>query len=126
MVRLGGSMVPGRPFDIGDELLLPTNFLSQIVGAAQTSSGALEPKQCLLLHSCAGVPLAETGIVPTPEALEKLATSVRQRLHRQAHEAQAASGPTPDELSRAEADLRIYAHDVLHWGNDKDYRCPIP
>jgi hypothetical protein len=62
--------------------------------------------------------LAETGVVPSPEAVEKLATSVRQRLHGQAHEAQAALGPTPDELSRAEADLRIYAHDLLHWGHD--------
>ena len=112
-----------QTIDFGDELLLPADFLSQIVGAAQTSSDAPEPKQCLLLHSCAGVLLAETGIVPTPEAVEKLATSVRQRLHGQAHEAQAALGPTPDELSRAEADLRIYAHDLLHWGYDKDYRC---
>ena len=112
-----------QTIDFGDELLLPADFLSQIVGAAQTSSDAPEPKQCLLLHSCAGVLLAETGIVPTPEAVEKLATSVRQRLHGQAHEAQAALGPTPDELSRAEADLRIYAHDLLHWGHDKDYRC---
>ena len=112
-----------QTIDFGDELSLPADFVPQLAGAEPNASDAPEPKQCLLLHSCAGVLLAETGIVPEPEAVETLATSVRQRLHGQAHEAQAALGPTPDELSRAEADLRIYAHDLLHWGHDKDYRC---
>ena len=112
-----------QTIDFGDELSLPADFVPQLAGAEPNASDAPEPKQRLLLHSCAGVLLAETGIVPEPEAVETLATSVRQRLHGQAHEAQAALGPTPDELSRAEADLRIYAHDLLHWGHDKDYRC---
>ena len=82
MEHLSGSLAPGRPLTSEMKLLLPADFLSQIVGAAQTSSDAPEPKPCLLLHSCAGVLLAETGVVPSPEAVEKLATSVRQRLQR--------------------------------------------
>lgn len=39
-----------------------------------------------------------------------------------ASEAVRQLGPCPDELSRSEADLRIFAHDLLHWSRDKDYR----
>ncbi|OLQ04788.1 hypothetical protein AK812_SmicGene12098 [Symbiodinium microadriaticum] len=34
-----------------------------------------------------------------------------------------ALGPVPEKLSRAEAALCIYAHDLRHWAHDKDYRC---
>ena len=52
------------------------------------------------------------------------------RLQRSARSSSTALGPVPDELSRAEADLRIYAHDLRHWAHDKDYCClaayPLP
>ena len=40
----------------------------------------------------------------------------------QAREACCHLGPSPEELPRSEADLRIFAHDLLHWSHDKDYR----
>ena len=34
-------------------------------------------------------------------------------------------GEMPDEMTRAEADVRVFIHDFIHYNHDKDYRCLV-
>ena len=99
--------------DYGDRLCLLPGVSEQVKGAP--SSGEPEGRQCRL---------------PTAAEVASAAAKVRKELLDRAVSSDTALGPVPDELSRAEADLRIYAHDLRHWAHDKDYRClaayPLP
>ena len=92
--------------------------------------GEPEGRQCLVLHCVAGVLLRKQGRLPTAAEVASAAAKVRKELLDRAVSSDTALGPVPEELSRAEADLRIYAHDLRHWAHDKDYRClaayPLP
>ena len=111
--------------DYGDRLCLLPGVSEQVKGAP--SSGESEGRQCLVLHCVAGVLLRKQGRLPTAAEVASAAAKVRKELLDRAVSSDTALGPVPEELSRAEADLRIYAHD---WAHDKDYRClaayPLP
>ncbi|CAE8697726.1 unnamed protein product [Polarella glacialis] len=102
-----------KMLDFQDTLPLTALQSSQI----QDCACELEPRQCLPLHVAAGILQVRTRCIPT---LEKMT--------QQAVEATEALGVCPDHMSQAESDLRVFLHDLLHWGHDKDYRtlaaCP--
>ncbi|CAE7435441.1 unnamed protein product [Symbiodinium sp. CCMP2592] len=81
-----------------------------------------EPKQCLLLHVAAAY-LGKSGQpLPTPESVWALAAEWRVRWCSQARVAEDSLGPAPERLTQAEADVRVFHHDLLHFGHDRDYR----
>jgi hypothetical protein len=45
----------------------------------------------------------------------------RQDLYWQARELMCALGEAPAQVSRVEADLRMFAHDILHPHHEKDF-----
>ena len=51
-----------------------------------------------------------------------LALELRSRAREEAVDAQLALGPLPASLQQAEADLRVFTHDLLHRDHDRDYR----
>ncbi|CAE7766394.1 rnf213a [Symbiodinium sp. CCMP2592] len=81
-----------------------------------------EPKQCLLLHVAAAYLATPDQPLPTPEAVWALAAEWRVRWCSQARVAEDSLGPTPERLTQAEADVRVFHHDLLHFGHDRDYR----
>ncbi|CAE7534726.1 TRPT1, partial [Symbiodinium sp. CCMP2592] len=81
-----------------------------------------EPKQCLLLHVAAAYLATPDQPLPTPEAVWTLAAEWRVRWCSQARVAEDSLGPTPERLTQAEADVRVFHHDLLHFGHDRDYR----
>ena len=114
--------------DYGDRLGMPPGVSDQVKGAP--ASDEPEGRQCLVLHCVAGVLHRKQGRLPTAAEVASAAAKVRKDLLDRAVSSDTALGPVPEELSRAEADLRIYAHDLRHWAHDKDYRClaayPLP
>ncbi|CAE7372776.1 unnamed protein product [Symbiodinium sp. CCMP2592] len=88
--------------------------LQALLGRSETE----EPKQCMLLHVAAGV-LATEGELPAAQSLGQVA---REAMYHAAREVEAQLGPPPEYLTRAEADFRVFNHDVLHFGHDRDYR----
>ena len=107
---------------------MPPGVSDQVKGAP--ASDVPEGRQCLVLHCVAGVLHRKQGRLPTAAEVASAAAKVRKDLLDRAVSSDTALGPVPEELSRAEADLRIYAHDLRHWAHDKDYRClaayPLP
>ena len=110
-----------RVYDFVDKLP-PTNGWEQTLLQGPTQPDEEELRQCLVLHCAAGLLLAKTGDCPTLQAVQTQANLLRQDMLQQAREACRQLGPSPEELPRSEADLRVFAHDLLHWGHDKDYR----
>ena len=108
-------------YDFGDKLPIDPEVRDAVRQAPPNSSE--EARQCLLLHCVAAVLARRQGVVPSPEAVKRAAQAVRKELLGRAVASDTALGPLPGEISRAEADLRIYAHDLRHWSHDKDYRC---
>ncbi|CAE7796727.1 unnamed protein product, partial [Symbiodinium necroappetens] len=107
--------------DYGDRLCLLPGVSDQVRGAPSTDEP--EGRQCLVLHCVAGVLLRKQGRLPTSAEVASAAAVVRKELLERAVSSDTALGPVPEELSRAETNLRIYAHDLRHWAHDKDYRC---
>jgi len=81
-----------------------------------------ESHQCLPIHVAAGLLLHQQKQIPSMDAVHRKAQELRISLAAQAAEALTVLGPLPDELTQAEADLRVFAHDAVHFAHDKDYR----
>jgi hypothetical protein len=113
--------------DYKDHLDLQPEAFSQL-GAAEGGRSVSEPKQCMILHVAAALLHNRSGQVPTYVQVQALAADMRTGMMRQAAVAQASLGECPDEVGSSEADLRVFLHDLLHWGHDKDFRtllaCP--
>ncbi|CAE7233656.1 unnamed protein product [Symbiodinium sp. CCMP2592] len=105
-----------RQFDYQDRLPLSPE-MQALLGRNETE----EPKQCMLLHVAAGV-LSTEGELPTLAAAQLLGQAAREAMYHSAREVEAQLGPTPEYLTRAEADFRVFNHDLLHFGHDRDYR----
>ena len=105
-----------RQFDYQDRLPLSPD-LQALLGRSEPE----EPKQCMLLHVAAGV-LATEGELPTLAAAQSLGQTAREAMYYAAREVEAQLGPPPEYLTRAEADFRVFNHDLLHFGHDRDYR----
>ena len=105
-------------FDYKDQLWLdPT--ACQTLGFEVTST---EPKQCLLLHVAAAYLSKPGGPLPDEAAVQAQALSWRLGWAEQARIAEDSLGPVPSRLSQAEADVRVFHHDLLYFGHDRDYR----
>ncbi|CAE7767408.1 unnamed protein product [Symbiodinium sp. CCMP2592] len=105
-----------RQFDYQDRLPLSPE-MQALLGRNETE----EPKQCMLLHVAAGV-LSTEGELPTLAAAQLLGQAAREAMYHSAREVEAQLGPPPEYLTRAEADFRVFNHDLLHFGHDRDYR----
>ncbi|CAE7258866.1 unnamed protein product [Symbiodinium microadriaticum] len=105
-------------FDYRDQLWLDTPAC-QALGFADASA---EPKQCLLLHVAAAYLSKPGGPLPAESAVQAQALSWRLWWATQARVAEDSLGPVPSRLSQAEADVRVFHHDLLYFGHDRDYR----
>ena len=89
-----------------------------------------ELKQCLYQNVAGALLQWETGSEPSMVAVQTLAHRLRAQMHTQALAARCALGPGHPTMSGAEADVRIFCHDMLFCEHDKDYRCfaafPLP
>ena len=104
--------------DYRDQLWLdPT--ACQALGFAEASA---EPKQCLLLHVAAAYLSRPGSPLPAEAAVQAQALSWRLWWAAQARVAEDSLGPVPARLSQAEADVRVFHHDLLYFGHDRDYR----
>ncbi|CAE7248885.1 unnamed protein product [Symbiodinium sp. CCMP2592] len=99
-----------RQFDYQDRLPLSPE-MQALLGRNETE----EPKQCMLLHVAAGV-LSTEGELPTLAAAQLLGQAAREAMYHSAREVEAQLGPPPEYLTRAEADFRVFNHDLLHFG----------
>ncbi|CAE7297447.1 TRPT1, partial [Symbiodinium sp. CCMP2592] len=93
-------------YDYQDQLPLSSEACEQMGFAAACDEPKATPDQPL----------------PTPEAVWALASEWRVRWCSQARVAEDSLGPTPERLTQAEADVRVFHHDLLHFGHDRDYR----
>ena len=75
------------------------------------------------MHCTAGVLLSRDGVVPGVEQVQAATSEVRAETSIMARGAAYHLGPCPSEIGKSEADLRVFAHDVLNLDHDKDYRC---
>ena len=66
---------------------------------------------------------AHMGRYPTLQELHTEAQKHREEAAEQAAQALDHLGEMPEEMGRAEADVRVFVHDFLHYSHDKDYRC---
>ncbi|CAE7403461.1 unnamed protein product [Symbiodinium sp. CCMP2592] len=97
-----------RQFDYQDRLPLSPD-MQALLGRNET------------LHVAAGV-LSTEGELPTLAAAQLLGQAAREAMNHSAREVEAQLGPPPEYLTRAEADFRVFNHDLLHFGHDRDYR----
>ena len=105
--------------DFGDQL---PDFLPELL-SADGPRPATEPRQCLFLHAAAGLLLHRRGDIPDLGSVRREAALLQRDMHRQATACADALGPEPAEQTQAEVDLRVFLHDAVYFGHDKDYRC---
>lgn len=105
--------------DFGDQL---PDFLPELL-SADGPRPATEPRQCLFLHAAAGLLLHRRGDIPDLGSVRREAALLQRDMHRQATACADALGPKPAEQTQAEVDLRVFLHDAVYFGHDKDYRC---
>ena len=82
-----------------------------------------EPRQCFYLHVAAGLLAHTTNRVPALSEVRVKAAALQEETFRLAMACADNLGPEPDVCTQAEDDLRIFVHDALFFGHDKDYRC---
>eukprot|EP00971_Amphidinium_carterae_P043437 854826-Amphidinium_carterae.2 len=104
--------------DYGDQL--PTS--EDLVAVAGGEIGMLEEKQCLVLNAAAAYLLSSTEKEPTKEEVIRKAQAWRLELWLQAEQFQQACGPAACITTPTEHDMHVFAHDVLSWHHDKDFR----
>lgn len=109
-------------YDYGDQLPISPE-LTELLSLNDVQCQREESRQCLFLHCSAGVLMARGGEPPNLQATLEATALVRADAVWQAQEAAYHLGPCPDEVGKAEADLRTFAHDILKLDHDKDYRC---
>ena len=84
--------------------------------------GAAEDRQCVFINTAAAYLQKKSGTDPSAQEVVGLAQTWRAAMWEEAKRAEAAMG-TPDAyISPTESDVRMFCHDVLHVGHDKDYR----
>ena len=109
-------------YDFGDSLAVPEELSGKLEPLTEPHS-PLEPRQCLLLRVAAACLWARAGAVPSWQEARAAAALLRTELHSQAVVAAEALSFEPGSMIRAERDLRVFVHDLLFFGHDKDYRC---
>ena len=111
--------------DFGDKLPVPADLVP-LMSDDSSQAPDVEIRQCLLLHCTAGCLAAKYGARDLTLNLVQNATqAVRVETARQAVAAEEHLGEMAEDMWRAEADVRVFAHDFLHYHHDKDYRCLV-
>lgn len=109
-------------YDYGDQLPI-SKELVELLTLDDVQCQREESRQCLYLHCSAGVLMARHGKPPSLQDVQEATSRVRADAVWQAQEAAYHLGPCPEEVGKAEADLRTFAHDILKLDHDKGYRC---
>ena len=109
-------------YDYGDQLPISVELM-EILDLNDIQCQREEARQCLFLHCTAGVLLSREGAVPSVEHVQEATGEVRAETSIMARGAAYHLGPCPAEIGKSEADLRVFAHDILNLDHDKDYRC---
>ena len=104
--------------------LSPSFAASRLGRIAEGASECVELMQCLVLHIAAAVLIAVEVIAPEldSEPLHSLAGALLLDMCQQAAEALTLLGEIPDRITQAEADLRVFIHDLLYRDHDRDFR----
>ena len=87
---------------------------------APRSMGAVTTRYANVCYS-----MAKTGKAPNLKNLHVATQGIRLEAAKEAQGAEKRLGNPPEEMDRAEADVRVFAHDLTHYDHDKDYRCLI-
>ena len=111
-------------YDYGDKLPIQQD-LRTLLGPKTSGNTDHEIRQCLLLHCTAGCLMARTGTAPKLKDLHCATQRPRYQAAKEALSAESRLGEPPDEMGRAEADVRVFAHDLTRYDHDKDYRCLV-
>lgn len=111
-------------YDYGDKLPIQQD-LRTLLGPKTSGNTDHEIRQCLLLHCTAGCLMARTGTAPKLKDLHCATQRPRYQAAKEALSAESRLGEPPDEMGRAEADVRVFAHDLIRYDHDKDYRCLV-
>ena len=109
-------------YDYGDQLPISKELI-ELLNLDDVQCQREESRQCLYLHCSAGVLMARHRKPPSLQEAREATSLVRADAVSQAQEAAYHLGPCPEEVGKAEADLRTFAHDILKLDHDKDYRC---
>ncbi|CAL1147366.1 unnamed protein product [Cladocopium goreaui] len=106
-------------YDYGDQLAPVHPELQPL----QCPKPETEPRQCFYLHVAAGLLAHTANRVPALSEVRLKAAALQEETFRLALACAENLGPEPDICTQAEEDLRIFVHDALFFGHDKDYRC---
>lgn len=109
-------------YEYGDQLPISKELI-ELLNLDDVQCQREESRQCLYLHCSAGVLMARHRKPPSLQEAQEATSLVRADAVWQAQEAAYHLGPCPEEVGKAEADLRTFAHDILKLDHDKDYRC---
>eukprot|EP00438_Fugacium_kawagutii_P035496 Skav226807 [mRNA] locus=scaffold2056:134273:145141:- [translate_table: standard] len=105
-------------YDFKEDVFM-TEELAGLLGVVTPEN---EKRQCVAKTIAAGLLHLQTGSIPSMEAVASKAQDLRLEQARLAAEAEVIMGAAEPKVSAVEAELRMYCHDVLHAGHDKDFR----
>lgn len=105
-------------YDFKEEIYM-TEELAGLVGVVTPEN---EKRQCVTKTIAAGLLRRQLGRLPTMAEVEAKGQELRLEQARSAADAEAIMGPAEPRVSAVEAELRMYSHDLLHGGHDKDFR----
>ncbi|CAE7256170.1 RE2 [Symbiodinium natans] len=108
-------------FDYGDTLQLSAELKLSLQPSSQPHSD-WEPRQCLVLHIAAALLWSRSKQLPSWSEVQTLASRMRGEFYVEADKVSEALGELPPWVTRAERDLRVFVHDFVYFGHDKDYR----
>jgi len=81
-----------------------------------------EARQCYVLHLAAGFLLFKTKQLSNLPDVQRCARTILDLLMEGSQEPCDLLGDAADTMTQAEADLRVFLHDIRHFSHDKDYR----
>ena len=112
-----------KQYDWRDKLVLDASLLAALAGTpADPDRPEVEYRQCLVLNVAAGILTAREGRLPDSGEVQSLALALRQKLFDLVGDAERALGERPEQLTRAEDDLRAFVHNLVMHAHDRDYR----
>ena len=118
----GRVHIKGRIWEIRDyrDRLPVSEDLASCVSGCQV--GEAEERQCVFINTAAAHLRRKQGVDPSIQEVFALAQTWRAAMWEEAKRAETSMGAPDAYISPTESDVRMFCHDVLHVGHDKDYR----
>ena len=98
------------------------HMTEELAAILRQADEGVERRQCVVKTIAAGLVWRKLARQPSLAEAEDCARAVRLEQARQALEAQAVMGEPDHRVAPIEAELRVYAHDILKANHDKDFR----